>query len=314
MHFVLHFVFHFVFPFVLASVLGGFSGQARAGSGGSGASFHFCDAAPPMTATQQDHLLRFAAIVKRELDDSGASLALVARNGTDLRRFGVRYSHAGLSLKANGNGAWSVRQLYYACDERRPRLFDQGLSGFLFGTDDPALGYLSIVLLPGAPGDALERAALDNPRALRLLAARYSANAYPFSTEYQNCNQWVAELFAAAWAPLSDSDDLRLRAQAWLASQGYAPTPVELGSHLLMAAAPFVPMIHVDDHPIEDQYALHFRISLPAALERFAREQVPGARRIELCHDAHRVVVHRGWDELPEGCTPGEGDRVIDFD
>ncbi|HEY4069047.1 MAG TPA: DUF2145 domain-containing protein, partial [Burkholderiaceae bacterium] len=102
--------------------------------------------------------------------------------------------------------------------------------------------------------------------------------------------------------------------QAWLASQGYDPTPVELGSHFLMAAAPFVPMVHVDDHPIDDQYALHFRTSLPASLERFVHERVPGAQRIELCHDARHVVVHRGWDALPEGCVPREGDRVIDFD
>ncbi len=298
----------------LALTLGGLAGAARAAPGDPGASLQLCDNAPPMTATQQDHLLRFAAIARRELDGSGAALALISRNGTDLRRFGVRYSHAGLSLKASGNGPWSVRQLYYACEERRPRIFDQGLSGFLFGTDDPGLGYLSIVLLPGAPADALEHTALDNPRALRLLATRYSANAYAYSVEYQNCNQWVAELLAAAWAPLDDGEDLRQRAQAWLAAQGYDPTPIEVGSHLLMALAPFVPLVHVDDHPLDDQYALHFRTSLPTSLERFVRERVPGAQRIELCHDATHVVVHRGWDDLADDCRPREGDRVIDFD
>ncbi|HEY1392705.1 MAG TPA: DUF2145 domain-containing protein, partial [Methylibium sp.] len=93
-----------------------------------------------MSAEQQDVLLRFGAIVKDELEKSGQSLVLITRSGLDLSRFGVRYSHAGLSLKASRNAPWSVRQLYYACDERKPRLYDQGMSGFLLGADDPSTG------------------------------------------------------------------------------------------------------------------------------------------------------------------------------
>ena len=122
----------------------------------SSASLRVCDRASPLTARQQDHLLRFAAMVKRELDDSGEAIALIARSGLDLQRFGIRYSHAGVSLKASDNTPWSVRQLYFACDEGRPRLFDQGLAGFLFGTDDPTIGYVSIVLLPRHEAAALD--------------------------------------------------------------------------------------------------------------------------------------------------------------
>jgi hypothetical protein len=121
---------------LLALALCAGAGAAHAAS----ASPPLCDRAAPMTAAQQDRLLRFAAIVKRELDASGADVALIARTGLDLQRFGVRYSHAGVSLKASGNAPWSVRQLYYACDERRPRLYDQGMAGFLSSTDDPSLG------------------------------------------------------------------------------------------------------------------------------------------------------------------------------
>jgi hypothetical protein len=277
-------------------------------------SLRMCDTTQTMTAQQQDRVLRFAAIVKRELDDSGQTIALISRNGTDLRRFGMRYSHAGLSLKANGNGPWSVRQLYYACDERRPRLYDQGLPGFLFGTDDPVVGYVSIVLLPTDQADPIEHMALDAPVALHLLATAYSANAYPFSVEYQNCNQWVMELLATAWGSLDDAQDLRSHAQQWLAEQGYEPMKVNVGSHFLMFAAPFIPMIHVDDHPQQDQFDLRFRTSLPASIETFVHQRVPGAWRVEMCHDAHRVVIHRGWDSIAESCKPEGGDRVIEFD
>lgn len=274
-------------------------------------SSRFCDTSPTLTAAEQDRLLRFSAIARGELESSGQRLAIVARSGLDLARFGQRYSHAGVSLKASENGAWSVRQLYFACDEGAPRLFDQGMAGFVFGGADPKLGYLSIVTLPEDAAAALERAALDKPLALRLLAANYSANAYAFAIDYQNCNQWLAELIAAAWAPLQDGEALRERAQGWLAQSGYRPTPIELGSRWLMAAAGFVPWVQVHDHPPEDLQALRFRISMPASIEAFVRERAPGARRVELCHDGQRVVVRHGWVPIEDGCVPREGDRVM---
>ena len=278
------------------------------------AALQFCDKATARSAAEQDRLLRFAAIVKRELDASGHAVALVARSGLNLQRFGIRYSHAGISLKASDATPWSVRQLYFACDEGRPRLYDQGLAGFVSGTDDARLGYLSIVLLPPGPAAELERAALDKARALRLLAARYSANAHVYGLRYQNCNQWVAELLASAWGGLADSADLRQEAQAWLAQRGYAPEPVQVDSHALMFAAAFIPWLHSDDHPEDDRYALRFRTSLPAAIETFVRAQAPGAERIEACHDERQVVLRRGWAPIEDGCKPAAGDRVILLD
>ena len=290
------------------------SSHAASTSSSAFASLRFCDRASPLTAQQQDRLLRFAAIVRRELEDSGHAVALVARSGLNLQRFGVRYSHAGVSLKASDSSPWSVRQLYFACDEGRPRLYDQGMAGFVIGTDDPSLGYVSIVLLPAPEAAALGRTALDKARALRLLAATYSANAYAFGLRYQNCNQWVAELLASAWGGLADGDDLRASAQAWLADRGYAPAPVEVGSHALMFAAEFIPWLHSDDHPEADRFALRFRTSLPASIEAFVREQVPGAERIELCHNERHVIIRRGWQSLADGCRPDAGDRVIEWD
>lgn len=274
----------------------------------------YCDRAEPLSARQQDRLLRFAAIARRELEGSGHDVALIARSGIDLGRFGVRYSHAGVSLRSSGNAPWSVRQLYFSCDEGRPRLYDQGLAGFLLSTDDAAVGYVSIVWVPREQAAALERAALDNARALRLLAADYSANAYPYSVRYQNCNQWVIELVAAAWGGLPDGDELRTRAQAWLSAQRYDPAVIDVGSHLLMFAGQFIPWVHYDDHPQDDRLALRFRTSLPQSIEAFVRGRVPGAQRVELCHDERQVVIRRGWEPLAEGCRPGPDDRVVALD
>ena len=273
-------------------------------------SSRFCDRSQELSAAEQDRLLRFAAVLRDELAAGDDSVALVSRSGLDLSRFHIRYSHGAVAWRSD-RGVWSARQLYYACDERRPRIYDQGLAGFALGTDDPKLGYLSIVRLPPQAVLALRPALLDTPRALHLLAAQYSANAYAYSLRYQNCNQWLVEMLAAGWGGLADGEDLRERAQDWLRNQGYAPQPVEVGSRFWMLASYFVPLLHLDDHPDEDRAALQLHISLPSTIEDFAHARFPQSERVELCHDEKQVVVHRGWTPIAEGCKPADGDRVI---
>jgi hypothetical protein len=286
---------------------GGASGACRASA------MRFCDQPVTLTVEQKDTLLRFGGIVKTALETSGQGLALIARSGLNLSGFGMRYSHAGLSLKGSANGPWSVRQLYYACDEFRPRIYDQGMTGFLLGLNDPSLGFVSIVLIPTAQAAQLEHAALDDRQALRALSETYSANAYPFSVRYQNCNQWVIEMLAAAWGQLDRGGNLRTEAQQWLKDEGYAPSVFELGWRPAWLGL-FIPWVHEDDHPAEDLQQRLYRVSMPASIEAFVRERHPGATRLELCHADRRVVIHRGWEPIAEGCHPAAQDTVITLD
>ncbi|MES2115633.1 MAG: DUF2145 domain-containing protein, partial [Pseudomonadota bacterium] len=130
----------------------------------------------------------------------------------------------------------------------------------------------------------------------------------------QNCNQWLVELLAVAWAGMADADDLRARAQDWLRAQGYAPDPVDVGSRWLMLAPYFIPLLNLDDHPAADRAAMQLQVSLPAAIETFMRQRLLGSERVEICHDDQRIVVHHGWSAVAEGCVPGADDRVIPFD
>ncbi|QJD94155.1 DUF2145 domain-containing protein [Duganella dendranthematis] len=280
------------------------AGQAQASSG------RFCDRSHELSAAEQDRLLRFAAVLRDELAATDNGVALVSRSGLDLSRFHIRYSHGAVAWRSE-QGAWSARQLYYACDEGRPRIYDQGLAGFAMGTDDPQLGYVSIVRLPPQAVLALRPALLDTSRALHLLFAQYSANAYAYGLQYQNCNQWLIEMLAAGWGDLPDGDDLRERAQQWLREQNYAPQPVEVGSRWLMLASYFVPLLHLDDHPDEDRAALQLHISLPSTVETFARDRFPQSERVEICHDDKQIVIHRGWTPIADGCKAGDGDRVV---
>ncbi|MYN02735.1 DUF2145 domain-containing protein [Pseudoduganella sp. DS3] len=281
---------------------------AGTSSGAQAGGMMFCDRPAKVSATEQDRALRFAAVVKDELERSGATAAVVARAGLDLARFGLRYSHAGVALKSNPNSPWSVRQLYYACDDKRPRIFDQGLAGFVLGAEAAAQGHLSLVLLPAEQDAALARSALDERTPLALLAGEYSANAYAYSTRYQNCNQWLVELLASAWGGAAE----RTAAQAWLRARGYEAEPVNVG-RLLVIAAHFVPLVHVADHPDEDLRAQTMRVSMPDAIEQFLRRQAPQARRLELCYNNSHIVIRRGWQPMGPGCAAREGDELVVF-
>lgn len=294
------------------------------GTAARAASLRYCDRGLDPGAVQKDRLLRFAAIVRRVLDESGTPLALVSRSGLALGALDIRYSHAGFARREAADAPWRVRQLYFACDEGRSRLFDQGLAGFVLGTDDADEGYVALLLLPPGRAEPLARAVADRRLALALLAPHYSANAYAYDTRYQNCNQWVAELLAAGWGGLSapvadDGDDpaapgtagLRSAAQAWLGAQGYEPAEVRLPFAPLVWLAPLSPWLNNDDHPAADLAAGRWRLSLPAALEAFVHRLAPGSERVELCHRGERVVLHRGFTPLGAGCTPGEGDVVM---
>ncbi|RVU47790.1 DUF2145 domain-containing protein [Rubrivivax rivuli] len=291
--------------------------------GAQATSLRACDPPDNLTAEQKDKIFTFGAVIKTELEKSGVRLALIARAGLDLGRFGVRYSHAGFSLKHSPDTPWAIRQLYYACDEKQPHIFDQGMLGFLLGMNEPSRGFVSVLLLPEAEAADIERAALDKNQALQLLGATYSANAYAFSQKYQNCNQWVAEVLAAARggllqgpgaaapAPQPPLPPLRERAQAWLKAQGYTPSVIDVRWRPLMWGTVFVPWLNNDDHPPEDQAQAIYRVSMPAAIEAFLRQQVPGAQRLEFCHTERHVVVRRGWTPIAEGCVPEEGDTVV---
>jgi hypothetical protein len=295
-----------------------------------------CAAPPSVSVQQQDRLLRFAAFIKSTLDASGQRLAIVARAGLDLSRFGLRYSHGGISLRDSPSTPWSVRQLYYDCEQGQPRLFDQGVPGFLLGADDPATGWFSAVLVPAPAGVALAAHTLDRSRALQALHPHYSANAHAWSLRYQNCNQWLVETLALAWGPgVAGVPDIhgeapapatdhtahdatartppRAAAQAWLREVGYQPQVLTVSNRPLMWLASALPWLHEDDHPADDLAAAQYRVSMPTSVEAFVRQREPAAERLEFCHNGQHMLLRRGWRPIADGCVAEPGDERVPF-
>lgn len=273
-------------------------------------SLSYCQGQVEPSAATQDRLIQVAVVVKNELDRSGQTLALVARSGLALQRFDHRYSHAGVSLKASPNAPWSVRQLYYACDEQRPRIFDQGMSGFVLGANDPSEGYISLVLLPTDAASALEQAAMDADHAVKLLGNTYSANAYAFAQQYQNCNQWLIELMASAWGADLSANNARATAQLWLQTSGYVPSVFNVGWRPLVWLAGLLPWLHTDDHPETQLAASQFMVSMPQSIEAFVHQRFPQTKHIEICYTADHIVIHRGWDPIAPQCQAGPADEI----
>lgn len=284
------------------------AGPAQAGL------IQFCDMPAEFSIRERDRLFRLGGLVRETLEKSDTQAALISRSGMDLSRFGIRYSHTGISLRDNPNTPWSVRQLYFACEERKPRIFDQGLAAFMLGFDDSRHVFLSLVLLPRDKATQLAEATLDTRQALSMLNARYSANAYPFSDLFQNCNQWVAEMLAAAWGRLTGSEPIRRQAQSWLADRGYRASRFEVSFPPFPVLSALVSWLHFSDHPAQSLRDGRLEISMPESIERFVFESVPGARRVEFCQTGSTVVIRRGWNPIAPDCRPDEGDEVIEID
>jgi hypothetical protein len=271
-----------------------------------------------------DARLDLAALVEEALRAEASPVALISRSGLNLRAIGHRYSHSGWVRRASADPAapeqdrWSVRQLYFDCDTAQPRVFDEGLAGFVRGVSDGTWPRLSVVWWPAqaphaphaphtphAPAERLARAVGDSTLALALLAPQYQAQAHVWNLHTQNCNQWLVEMLAAAFGGVGTRSD----AQDWLRRQGYAGSVVQLPWAGWLLVAALWPHMGLQHHPPENLQSLRFEVSLPDSVERFVRQQWPQARRMEWCLRGPEVVVRRSWEPLDDDCTPGPGDE-----
>ena len=288
-----------------------------------------CPLEPSRSAAELDRLLLLAEHARDELAarTPPGAVALIARSGLDLGLIGHTLSHAGLvSLQGPGLG-WSVRQLYLDCALGRPRLFDQGLAGFVLGVHQAELARISLLWWPPEVAARLAAAAQHDPTALALMAGDYSANAHAWGVQRQNCNQWVAELVAWAEhvpgdghghdhdrsdgqskAPMPD----RPAAQEALRALGYTPAAVWVPPPLAWLAAAS-PWLTLSDHPPAAVLTGYLQLSLPAALEAWVQARHPAAQRVELCLRGEQLVIRRGAVPLPAGCEPAADDQVLDL-
>ena len=105
--------------------------------------------------------------------------------------------------------------------------------------------------------------------------------AYPFSTKYQNSNQWALEVVAAA-----EARDVvvasREQAQQWLKFAGYQPTELKLDAFTRLGARLTKANVAFDDHPGELRWADQIRTVTVDSVFSFIAGRDPGVIRIEV--------------------------------
>ena len=122
----------------VCSLLAMVSGTAAAGQS--------CEERSPDAAAVQ-RALGLAHEAQQRLDASGANVALIARAGQNLSRFGVRYSHLGFVWRDHPKGAWRVVHELNQCGTASSDIFDNGLGNFFL---DDLWKMEAVILIPGA--------------------------------------------------------------------------------------------------------------------------------------------------------------------
>ncbi len=142
--------------------------------------------------------------------------------------------------------------------------------------DDP-FRYESLVVIPDAATQRRLAAILASGVPRTLHEDRYSVVAYPFSTAYQNSNQWVLEVLAVAIAddPLvADRDG----AQQWLRTHRFRPTTLEIPAMTRLGADLFKANVTFDDHPFAERMAGRIDAVTVESVVTFVRTVVPDVR------------------------------------
>lgn len=217
-----------------------------------------CEHRPPDAAAMQQGMT-LAVATARALDASGAQVLLLARAGQDLGKYGLRWSHLGFAYReqANGKPVWRVLHKLNHCGTAEAALYRQGLGEFFL--DQPHRYEAAFVALSPALQARLLPLLRDNQRAARVNEPRYNMVAYPWSTTYQQSNQWALETLALAAEGVDESLPAgvasRRQAQAWLVRQDWRPTTLKLGTLTRLGARATSANVAFDDHPDERRFA-----------------------------------------------------------
>lgn len=207
------------------------------------------------SAGSMQRALELARRVTNALEESGGQVALVARVGQDLSKYNLRFSHLGFVVRNHPDGKWSVVHDLNLCGTDTSQLYIQGVGNFF--SDDLFAYEAGIMLLPAELQHKLEKILVSTAQVKRLHEPKYSVVAYPFSTLYQNSNQWALEVLASVMAPEGDVAT-RTEAQKWLKGAGFEPTLLNIPAMTRLGGRMFKANIAFNDHP--DEYRWSDRI------------------------------------------------------
>ena len=234
-----------------------------------------CDARPA-TPLEVANSLRLAKQSYDALDQSGASVAIIARAGQDLTRYGLTYSHVGIVWRDHPEGRWTVVHMLNQCGTAHSDLYNQGLGNFFM---DTMFKYQTLIMIPSPALQARIVDSLTSGTAREMFTPNYNMLAYPFSSEFENSNQWVLEVLAASMAQ-DASIHSRDTAQSWLRSTGYRPTTLHISAVERLGADLTRANISFDDQPFARRMAGEIDTVTVDSIEQYLKASDPGLREI----------------------------------
>jgi len=203
-----------------------------------------------------------AALTADTLDTlAGVNLLIAARSGQDLTRYGLRHSHLAFLLRDN-LGNWQVIHLLNRCQSDFSALYLEGLVNFIGETATHPDGLRIGILTAPLRRTIAQLLAEPAEQVRRLHQSHYSAVAYPWRTDFQNSNQWILEVIAAAMAQVNENRrlDSRKDSTAWLQQQGYLPSKLSISLVKRLAARFFIKNATVTDHPWRERISGHYSV------------------------------------------------------
>lgn len=207
----------------------------------------------PLTAETMSKGLNLAVKAAKALDaeykKNGTQVVLLAREGQDLSKYELKYSHYGWAYRTP-EGVWRVAHKLNECGTAGGHVYRQGLGEFFL---DDMWSYTAGVQVPTPAVQKALWSFLTQPSVLRLQNEPYSMVSYAWGQKYQQSNQWATETLAAAMNPAGIQN--RAQAQSWLQAQGYEPSSLIIRAFSRLGGRMTAANIAFDDHPNDKRYA-----------------------------------------------------------
>ncbi|WP_240466883.1 DUF2145 domain-containing protein [Comamonas sp. lk] len=193
--------------------------------------------------------LRTSQALDAEFKKNGTQVVLLARQGQDLSKYELQYSHYGWAYKS-AEGPWRVAHKLNECGTAGGHVYRQGLGEFFL---DDLWRYEAVIQVPTPAVQQALLKFLTAPTVLRLQSEPYSMISYAWGLKYQQSNQWATETLAAAMEPAAIQN--RAQAQTWLQARGYEPSTLIIRAFSRLGGRMTAANIAFDDHPNDKRYA-----------------------------------------------------------
>jgi hypothetical protein len=206
--------------------------------------------------------------VLKELEKNPVSVALLARHGTNLDKYGLHYSHVGFVVRDHQDGKWTVVHLLNQCGSSRSDIYAQGLVNFF--TDDLQSQDARIVWLKPELAERLS-VLLNSQAATSVFDPDYNVIARYDSMQYQNSTAWVLDMLSTAQLPKLNSPK-RSNAQALEKAQGFVPDTIHIAYTQRILGGLFSANTVFTDHSVGARLSGEYKVVTVRSIFRYLQQ------------------------------------------